>query len=310
MFESVTWPQGKRFAFTIFDDPDAQSLAVSQTVYSFLRDLGFKTTIGAWTIEPAIRNSPGETCELRAYRQWLLELQSAGFEIGFHNGAPGSLERPEIIRALDLFRSHFGHDPVAMANHYNQDAIYWGNARLSGLVRAFYDLTSVGRGQRFFGHVEGHPSFWGDLCRQRIRYCRNFVFREINTLRACQYMPYFDPARPYVASWYASTEGANCPVFLKQLAEKEQDRLEAEAGACVMYTHFGHGFVDEKGRLHPEFKRLMSRLAAKNAWFVPTGALLDYLRAQRGGQVYTIQAAERRGLERAWLAGKLFHGTS
>ena len=30
------------------------------------------------------------------------------------------------------------------------------------------------------------------------------------------------------------------------LTEAAQDRLEAEGGACIMYTHFGHGFVHRR----------------------------------------------------------------
>lgn len=308
MNAAASWPAGCRFAFTIFDDPDSQTLAAGKTVYSFLEDVGFRTTKGVWVVEPPERNSPGDTCESGAFLEWALQLQERGFEIGYHNGAPGSLRRAEAIRSLDLFRKYFGHDPVTMANHYNEDAMYWGAARLSGATRLAYHAITLGRKNRFFGHVDGHPSFWGDICRERIRYCRNFVFREVNTLRVCPHMPYSDPDRPYVAKWFASSEGSNCVSYLRQVAEPEQDKLEEQGGACIMYTHFGHHFVDGAGRLNPEFQRLMKRLSQKKGWFAPVGTVLDYLRAQRGDNV--LDAAERRRLERRWLKGKLLHGTS
>ena len=240
--DKIVWPDGRRFAFTVFDDPDSQSLEAGRAVYSFLEDLGMRTTKGLWMLEPPRRNSPGDTCESPEVLDWALRLQEKGFEIGYHNGAPGSLDRAGVIRSLDLFRQRFGHDPATMANHYNQDAMYWGSARLSGATRAFYDLTTLGRGHRFHGHVEGHPSFWGDICRDRIRYCRNFVFRELNTLKACPHMPYSDPDRPFVNGWFASSEGANCASFVRRVAEAAQDALEEEGGACIMYAHFGHNF--------------------------------------------------------------------
>src|SRR3954463_4902762 len=132
------WPEGRTFAFTILDDPDAQTLAQGKVVYSFLEDLGFRTTKAVWVIEPPERNSGGETCESREHLWWVQDLQERGFEIAYHNGAPGTLRRPDIIRSLDLFREYFGRDPVTMANHYNEDAMYWGNARLSGITRALY----------------------------------------------------------------------------------------------------------------------------------------------------------------------------
>jgi predicted TIM-barrel fold metal-dependent hydrolase len=74
-----------------------------------------------------------------------------------------------------------------------------------------------------------------------------------------------------------------------------------------MYTHFGRGFHQE-GRLLPRFRELMERLSKRPGWFVPVSVLLDYIRAQRG--TVTIQPAERRALERRWLAHKIRYGAA
>ena len=59
----IHWPRGSRFAFTVFDDPDAQSFATTRLVYSFLADLGFRTTIGVWPLDIRRKpNSDGGTC--------------------------------------------------------------------------------------------------------------------------------------------------------------------------------------------------------------------------------------------------------
>ena len=50
MRSGCSWPHGKQFAFTIFDDPDSQTLDAGRNVYSLLGDLGFKTTRGVWPI--------------------------------------------------------------------------------------------------------------------------------------------------------------------------------------------------------------------------------------------------------------------
>ena len=89
-----------------------------------------------------------------------------------------------------------------------------------------------------------------------MRYCRNFVYSDINTLKACPWMPYFDPLRPYVQKWFASSEGDRAQSFLKTIGDRNQDRLVEEGGACIMYTHFGHGYVQD-GRLNPAFRRAM-----------------------------------------------------
>src|SRR6267378_3747862 len=77
---AIRWPGGARFAFTIFDDPDGQKIEVTRLVYSFLADLGFRTTIGVWPL--AVRrtpNSKGETCANSEYVALLNQLQRLGF---------------------------------------------------------------------------------------------------------------------------------------------------------------------------------------------------------------------------------------
>jgi hypothetical protein len=309
MYPEIRWPDGKRFAFTIFDDPDSQSIEDSKKVYSLLIDLGFRTTKGVWPLGPTrTPNSPGETCANFKYRTHVLELQAYKFEVGYHNATLHSSMRQETIQGIEIFKQYFSQYPSAMANHYNQEAIYWGAARLSGTKQTIYNLVTLkGKKNPFFGHVNGGEYFWGDVCKEKIRYCRNFVYADINTLRTCPWMPYHDPQRPYVNLWYSSSEGAVRESFLKTISEANQDRLEEEGGACIMYTHFGLGFV-ERGSLNKSFRDLMTRLSKKNGWFVPVSTLLDYLRLQRGEVVLNDQ--QRDQLERRWLWEKLFRGTS
>jgi hypothetical protein len=306
---SVTWPKGARFAFTVFDDPDGQSLEASRLVYAFLADLGFRTTIATWPLgtrrEP---NSGGETCGNPQYVNHLRQLAAMGFEIAWHGATAHTSTREETQEGLRRFGSLFGGDPISMANHYNGEAIYWGPTRVTGVRRSLYlAATRFNTANRHFGNIEGHPWFWGDLCRERIRYCRNFIFTDLNTLKSCPWMPYHDPDRPWVNRWFAGSEGAHGPAFLKAIGEANQDRLEEEGGAAILYTHFGHGFVED-GRLNPEFRRLMVRLSKKSGWFVPSSTLLDHLATQRG--VFELDARARRSLEWRWLGEKIFRGTS
>ena len=307
---SVEWPDGKRFAFTVFDDPDSQTLEDSRAVYSLLADLGFCTTKGVWTCGPFREGSSrSETCDNPAYLRHVTDLQSQGFEIGFHNASLRSSEREATRSALDQFKEYFGAYPSAMSNHFaNLEAIYWGESRFGGAGRWLYRLTRNGNALDYSGHRRESPYFWGDLCQAHIRYCRNFVFREINTLRVCSEMPYHDPSLPFVRQWYASTEGAEAPLFLQAISEANQDRLEEQQGACIMYTHFGKGFVED-GRCSGQFRELMKRLSRKNGWFVPVSNLLDHLNAGRGGN-RVLSPGERARLERRWIWEKMRYGTS
>jgi hypothetical protein len=304
----MEWPGGKRFAFTIFDDPDAQILRGFRRVYGFLSELGFCTTIGVWPRGPIREpNSGGETCASPSYLSYAQELQRGGFEIGYHNTTRHSSFREETREGLKVFRDCFGSSQITMSNHYNAEAIYWGQARLGGTRRTLYRAANSWRGAKFYGHIPESPYFWGDLCSENVLYCRNFAYPDVNTLRACPWMPYSDPQRNYVNYWYASAEGANVNSFVSILSEENQDRLEAEGGACIIYTHFGHGFVSD-GTLDARVKSLLTRLGRKNGWFAPVATILNYLKERR--DVLAVSDAQRRSMEWRWLGRKLLKGTS
>jgi hypothetical protein len=312
MSSSHLWPEGKRFAFTVFDDPDSQTVADGREVYACLRDLGFRTTKGIWPLG-AVRDPSdhGGTCAEEDYRLWAQGLQTEGFEIGFHNATNHTSYRLETIRGLDQMRELFGATPVTMAQHYHcRENIYWGSNRLTGLARrSVYNLaTRFANHGRFRGEFPTDELFWGDACASRVFAVRNFVFAGMNTLRHCPFMPYFDPMRPYVQRWYCSSEGSNVQSFNATITEREQDRLVSEEGACIMYTHFGHGFV-QQGKLNREFVRLMTRLAGLGGWFVPVWGRLAHLE-QRAGGLHPISDAERSTLEWRWLRHKLRYGTA
>jgi hypothetical protein len=307
---AIAWPDGKAFAFTIFDDTDLATVERVAPVYALLTDLGLRTTKSVWAMEGEGNPSyKGSTSDDPVYLAWTLGLQAAGFEIGSHGATFSTSPREKVIESMDRFRERYGHDPATLANHTGcGEAIYWGADRLTGVNRLAYNvLTRFRNNGTFRGHLEGDSHFWGDICRARVRYVRNFTFTDIDTLAACPLMPYHDPVRPYVNHWFASTEGRNLRTFNERVTEASIDRLEASGGACVMYTHFASGFTDD-GRLDPRFRATMERLAGKNGWFVPVATLLDFLLAQRGPTILTN--AQRRSLERRWLFGKLSVGST
>ena len=308
--KQVEWPDGKDFAFTIFDDTDLATLEALGPVYGLLDDLGLRTTKSVWPIQvEGIPRIPGLTSEDPEYLAWTLDLQKRGFEIGYHGATNVTAARDDVVEAIDRFHFLYGHDPVSMSNHSGcEESIYWGADRVTGVNRLIYNLlTRFSKTDMFRGHRPGDPLFWGDICQARVRYVRNFTYSGINTLAACPLMPYHDPERPYVNAWFASSEGADVHAFNQCVSELNQDRLEAEGGACIMYTHLASGFATN-GKVDRRFAQLMTRLARKNGWFVPVSTLLDYLAANRGTP--DITRGQRRRLERRWLWSKLGVGST
>lgn len=311
MGTKITWPEGKNFAFTVFDDADCDRLSNTRPVYDFLKEIGVLTTKSVWTL-PAERDAPlsGMGIHDTQYLRWIRSLFRAGFEIGWHGARCHSSHRIDTAKAMDIFLEEFGHNPRSMSNHFqNADSIYWGASRLTGFGKLIYRAANFRKPLRTEGHTIGSDYFWGDLCRERVDYVRNFVFRDIDTLAVCPFMPYCDPLFPFVNAWYASAEGGNVESFVEMISEKNQDRLIENGGACIMYTHFAKGFSDDDGRLDPRFEQRMRRLAGLDGWFVPVSTLLDFLATQNGG-IRKITAGERSVLQWRWLATKLRHGSS
>ncbi len=281
-------------------------------IYDFLKSLGMRTSKSVWPIKGVGEAKVGgSTCEEAEYREWTRGLQQDGFEIALHNVTYNNSPRAQIVAGLDTYFSIYGSFPRIQVNHSDcRDCLYWGHKRVSGLFRLAYTLaTRFRKLHRFQGEVRGSEYFWGDLCEQHIEYVRNFVFKDINTLKCCPQMPYHDTLRPLVKQWFASAEGGTLDSFCRTVSEENQLRLENEGGACIMYAHLGApGFVSQ-GRLDARFQGLMEDLAARDGWFVPVSTLLDYIREQRGE--HCITTIERTRLEWQWFANKFAtRGTS
>jgi hypothetical protein len=305
----IEWPEGKDFAFTVFDDTDWGTVENLKPVYDFLYDLGIKTTKSVWPLSNS--NKPlreGDTCEDPEYLEWLLDLQKKGFEIGYHLSSYNSSKRERTEEGLEKFKELFGHYPISMANHnVNKEGVYWGSGRLSfAATRLLYNFsTKFARKDIWEGHIKGSPYFWGDICRQKIKYVRNFVFREINTLKACPEMPYADASKPYVNLWYSASEGSGLKSYNQMITPENIDKLVRERGACIMYTHFAAGFYKDNV-LNETFRKSMGYLAGKNGWFVPASTLLDYLIKIKG--IHQLKSSERLAMELKWLSTKIKRG--
>ena len=305
------WPGGKPFGFTIVDDTDRSTLENTKPVYDLLAELGFRTTKTVFPLRPRTKKDwPYGSLEDPRYRDWILDLQKQGFEIAMHGTSDEASPRERIEEGLRLFSEVVGRGPRMHVNHIGQNEnIYWYADRLVGPPRWAYMTAQRVRGRHgvSLGHVAGSPSFWGDLVQSRIDYVRNFTFSEINTLKMDPWMPYHSKAHPYVKLWYSASQGTDCRRFKTLVDEAAQDRLAAEGGGCVLYTHFGFGYVRD-GKLDPDFVRLMKRLASLGGYVAPASDFLDGLRA-RPAWKEQIGAMDLQRLQIRWLYEKFRVGT-
>ncbi|MEZ5356560.1 MAG: hypothetical protein R2762_28325 [Bryobacteraceae bacterium] len=282
------------------DDTDRSTVENTKPIYDLLGECGFRTTKTVWPLEPTgHRITGGDTLENAQYRDWALDLQKQGFEIAIHGATDYSSPRPRVAAAFDRFRETFGADPSVHVNHVGQvEGLYWGSTRFDPPVSWLYSQYRRGRGSNtYLGSDESSPYFWGDICRSRVKYVRNFVFAGINTLSYDPLMPYHDPARPYVRYWFSSSYGSGAKRFISLLSEANQDQLAAEGGACIVYTHLGSGFYP----VQAEVKRLLVRLSRMGGWYVPATQLLDHLGDQRGWADTSRHRFTHQRMQWSWL---------
>jgi len=307
----LAYPGGKRFSFTIVDDTDGLTLETMQPTYEYLYSLGLKTTKTVWVrnpSEPATRYcDQGDTLERAEYADYHRLLQARGFEVALHNVSSQSNRRTEVLAGLETFRRHFGCYPKINVHHEkNRENLYFDVAQdpsrlaptfrsrpFQSVYRAMQSLRSMvfsrvttasSSPHGCEGERENSQYFWGDICKQVIRYVRTNVFlNDLNALKLMPSMPVTFGDTPYVNYWFYSSNGQDVAHFNSILSAGAIDRLEAEYGCCILYTHFGMGFtVEREGRyeLNSATKQRLTAIATKeDGWFAPAGEVLDRLLA-------------------------------
>lgn len=273
----ISWPEGKRFAFTIVDDTDNATVSNVKPVYDLLYKHGILGTKTVW-VYPSRDTYTGECLQDANYLEFIRDLQSKGYEIGLHNVGSGDFSTTEIAQGFEIFREKLGTYPQMHINHAeNPDSIYWGKARFCFPVNRFNTHTNK-TGVPFSGELADSPYFWGETCKKHIKYIRNKVFQDINTLKCDPRMPYREKKKDkYSNFWFSSSDGANVDMFKRLFSDDNLDRLEKQGGCCILYTHFTNGFLLDNGSLDSGFVACVESIAARNGWFVPAGRLLDFL---------------------------------
>lgn len=277
MSRKIVWPETYDFAFTIVDDTDGATVQNIKPVYDYLYSKGILTTKTCWAFPVRDNVYKGECLQDENYREFLKDLHNKGFEIGFHNAGSGGFKREETLEALEIFKKTFGDYPKMHINHSNNiENIYWGSKRFSPLISKVYSLLR--KNVKSLGADENSEYFWGDAAKKHFKYIRNRTFNEINTLKADSRLVYPETNKDkYSNYWFSSSDGMRLAPFLKLLKKENVDKLIAEKGCCIVYTHFAYDFVDENGNLSEEFKECIDYIASKNGWFAPASEILDYV---------------------------------
>jgi hypothetical protein len=310
-YPRVQFPDGRRFAFSVFDDTDNGTVANLSPVYDLLWESRVLTTKSVW-VYPSRGRFGGQSLMDDDYLDFILKLRSQGFEIALHDVGDGAFTRQEIAEGLEIFRRKIGEYPRLYANHAgNPSHLYWRHERFVSPVSGLYRLATTGlrpgkgTSGRSLGSQPDSLHFWGDLAKHHITYMRNLLFNSIDTLACDPRMPYrIERKARYSNLWFSSSDGHTVEELTDLLAPGNLDRLEDEGGACIVYTHFASGFVGPDGRVVRRFREAIESLARRDGWFVPVGTLLDHLRASHASDAdpgYWYEFA----LDMRWLADRI-----
>lgn len=276
-----TWPNNKKFAFTIVDDTDNSTVFNVKPVYDFLYRNNIITTKTVW-VYPSRNKFTGGSLVDPEYLDFILDLQNKGYEIALHNVGSGAFERDEIVEGIKIFEEKLKHKPKMHIDHAsNEDNIYSGYERFQTLTK-YLILALYGNRRICYGSNPESKYFWGDISKKHIKYMRNYTFNNINTLKIDPLMPYIDKQKEEFSNyWFSSSDGHTVEEFNALLTKHNIDKLEKEGGLCIIYTHFSSQFVDDEGKLNSNFIKNVDYLASKNAWFAPASEILDYLQQQK-----------------------------
>ena len=99
MAAPITFPGGKRFAFTICDDTDMARVETVAPVYRLLEELGLKAAKSVWPLPNRGAKSIYDTSHTLAdpeYAAFISDLKRRGFEITYHGAGMSSSSREEV----------------------------------------------------------------------------------------------------------------------------------------------------------------------------------------------------------------------
>jgi len=283
----VLWtPFPYNAGFCITDDTDAAELRSVESVYDLLNSLGIRSTKTVWAFSPSepcgIPATPdstlrGITLEDERYLAYCKRLHGAGFEIALHGASAGNNRRERIVEAFTLMKEHFGGCPTYICHSKNADNIYWEEK--TAPTPALRRLLKLYSRHSCSGEIPDSPYFWGDICRREVRQIRLFRTRNTNTLAANPSMPYFDPARPMVRSWFGATKRS----FHDCTTPEALEKLRRKHGLTVLYQYM-HRYADPTtGAILGTFREDAERLAAAtDIWKGTTGEVMERLRSMHG----------------------------
>lgn len=278
-----SFPDNKKFVFTILDDCDDATTENVVPVYDYLTEKGLFITKTVWP-QPCPEGSrlffAGKTLEDTEHLKAVKRISLQGHEIASHCATMESSRRNRIEQGLAFFKREFGSVPKVFCSHgHNLDNMYWGEKRYRNPLLVMMHKFSK-RSAVFQGDVKGSEYFWGDLHKKYHKFTRNLTFvSDLNVLNLDSSMPYIDSQKPFSNFWFSTADAPDANHFRNTVTKEKIDRLEREGGVCILSTHLGKQYCVD-GTIDPYLIEIINYISKKPGWFAPVGQVLEFLLAE------------------------------
>lgn len=283
------YPNGAAFGFTIVHDADSAysqrlapiieafdeiGLLITVTVFPFWADWGDPVrSWQKWRNEDPFFAPVSVPLEDEAERDFYLHVASRGHEIAMHTPSETSSVREDVVRAFDLFQSIFGHPPRVYVEHSAVNNLDAQTRCGSDPASPYYNTDLLNESGCWIWVCDKETSFPNDRKRELN------VLSDAGGPFCSRAQEKFGIVSAFLRSPTRPSDGNG---FLLTFTDDVFDKLEADQGLCLVYTHLAKGWLDPDTRaLRADIRDRLTALAKRNVWFAPAGVILDRFAALR-----------------------------
>ncbi|MDL1975895.1 MAG: hypothetical protein LWX55_14195, partial [Deltaproteobacteria bacterium] len=237
-------------------------------------------------------------------KNFYLELEKKGHEIGLHTTSDTSSKRKRVKDAFEFFKSIFGYYPKIyvehrdnLENHQQEGSNPNSDYFITDLLNKYGPWVWVvspagvpyeGRGE-YYNILSQYKPLLGWKLNKIWGVVKNFlktgVWRRkcgdefLNILKTGSPFDYYSIGKYGLVKAFKRTGKSNKPNgdgFLEYYSEENITKLEKNNGLALVYTHFNTLWLDEKSiAMREEIKDRLKFIASRNVWLAPASEMLD-----------------------------------
>jgi peptidoglycan/xylan/chitin deacetylase (PgdA/CDA1 family) len=281
------FPNGHHFGFTIVHDADNAYSRRLAPIARVLDDLRMRVTFTVF-VHWATGEGPDLFARERAEDEFFgphgtaivnggelafyQDLARRGHEIGMHTASSRSDTREATAQAFEDFRATFGAYPRTYVEHWtaeNKETLMNEGAIKGGP----YYVVDILQRQDCWVWIDGPDAL------PESRYFYDLIASNGSPFVKDSQAKYgLDKVFMRSGEWRPSDGDG----FLKWYTPERIDRMQADHGLALVYTHFEKNWIDRQTReMRADIRERLAYIASKDGWFAPAADILDRFQAMK-----------------------------